>query len=58
MNKIKDEMMNRYIKETSCRGINNNLRKEVVDNIKKNKLDIFEHKKAEKSRILEQKKKI
>ena len=49
MNKIKDEMMKRYIKETSCRGINNNLRKDNADNIKKHQLEIFQHKKAEKN---------
>jgi hypothetical protein len=36
MNLIKDEMMKRYIKETSNRGINNNLRKDNADNIKRN----------------------
>lgn len=58
MNKIKDEMMKRYIIETTNRGMNNNLRKENADNIKKHQKNIFEHKRADKERIIGQKKEI
>lgn len=58
MNTVRDEMMKRYIKETANRGNNNVSRRENADNIKKNKLEVFDHKKSEKERIIKEKKKI
>ena len=58
MNTIKDEMLKRCIKETANRGNNNILRQENSNKIQANKQQILEHKKAEKERILAEKKKI
>jgi len=44
MNLVRDEMMNRYIKETANRGNNNIARRENASIIKSNKKDIFDHK--------------